>query len=170
MLADYTRGRLDADADETERVLAAALAEVRRWCGWHVSPAVGSEITLDGPGGPLLRLPTKLVVELTGIVEDGADIDLDTVQLSRTGLVRKNSGANWTTALGGIVVTMTHGFDEAPDFEAAVLSVADRRSQTPAGGVAVAVGPFRFSEDAPASAFSPAELAILGLYRLERPA
>lgn len=169
-LADYTRGRLASDDQETEVVLARSLAAVRRWCGWHVTPVTAQSLTIDGPGGQLLRLPTLCVVELTSITEDGLDVDLESLQWSLAGLVRKDSGAAWTSRFGGIAVEMSHGFtdQQVPDFESAVLSVADRMSQT-TEGTAISVGPFRFSEDKTSgSSFTTVELSILEQYRLER--
>ena len=170
MLADYTQGRLNAADTETDQVLARSLAEVRRWCGWHVTPEREDILTIDGPGGRLLRLPTLNLVELGAVTEEGSEVDLADLEWSRTGVVSKTSGVYWTSRLGGIAVTMTHGFDDAPDFEAAVLSIADRRSQATSGGTAISVGPFRFSEErTPAgAAFTGAELSILEHYRLEK--
>ena len=172
-LADYTQGRLDADADETAEILARSLAEVRKFCGWHVSPVLtADEITIDGPGGRLLWLPTLRVVDLTQVTEDGVTLDVDELEWSANGMVRKAlSAPAWTEKFRGITVTLTHGFD-SKDFEAAVFSVADRKSQTPVGGAVVSVGPFRWSEEkiTAGSAFTAAELAILQQYRLERPA
>lgn len=173
LLAQYTKGRLDVGDSETARHLAGAVAAVRRWCGWHVTPEEAHEVVLDGPGGQLLRLPTLRLVELTTVVEDGVAVDLDGLEWSRIGLMRKKSGAAWTDRFGGIVVTMTHGFAQATDFEAAALSIADRTAQAAAaGGQLVGVGPFRWAEDraAAGSAFTMAELAILETYRMERPA
>jgi hypothetical protein len=175
-LADYTGGRLDPDDDETAAVLARSLAEARRWCGWHVCPVITSEVTLDGPGGLLLRLPTLRVVEITALTEAGVQLDLDVLEWSQIGLVRKLSGACWTPRFSGVMVNLSHGFDEseAADFEAAVLSVADRKSLAAAGGAPTVVGPFRWggSEDKATggTAFTSTELSILEQYRLERPA
>lgn len=169
-LAEYTKGRLAEDDSETERNLAAGLAAVERWCGWHVTPVKeGHEVELDGPGGSLLRLPTLRVVELVSVVEDGVTLNLGSLEWSKTGLVRKKSGAAWSSKLGAITVKMNHGFAEAADFESAVLSYVDRTSQAPTGGKPIAVGPFRWSEEKviAGSAFSMAELSILDLYRLE---
>lgn len=170
-LETYSQGRLDRDDPETGRQLASALAAVQRWCGWHVTPmAVDQVVTIDGPGGALLRLPTLRVVALTAVVEDGITLDIDDLDVSRIGLVGKRSGAGWSTRLGAITVTMSHGFADAPDFETVVLSYADRAAQAPAGGL-VAVGPFRWGEHSPSSGgFSAPELAILEQYRLERTA
>lgn len=169
-LAQYTKGRLVADDSETERNLAAGLAAVQRWCGWHVTPVKqGHEVGLDGPGGPLLRLPTLRLVELLSVSEDGATLNLGSLEWSKTGLVRKKSGALWSSKLGAITVTMDHGFAEAADFESAVLSYIDRMSKAPTGEEPIAVGPFRWPEMkiGAGSAFSMTELAILDLYRLE---
>lgn len=170
-LSDYTQGRLDADADETAEILDRSLAEVRQWCGWHVTPILTEEITVDGPGGKLLWLPTLRLVALTAVAEDGVELDVADLEWSATGLVRKPLSGLWTEKFRGITVTLTHGVD-AKDFEAAVYSVADRKSQMPVGGAIATVGPFRWVEEkvASGSSFLPAELAILQQYRLERSA
>ena len=50
-LESYTNGRLAKNNYETARVLAAALAKVRAYCRWHVTPVVtNDQVTLDGPG------------------------------------------------------------------------------------------------------------------------
>jgi hypothetical protein len=90
---------------------------------------------------------------------------------SPRGLVRKRPGVcglGWTCNLGGIVVKMTHGFDSAPDFEAAVLSAIDRVSLE-VGGARSAVGPFQYpGTSAVGAAFTEYERNILDSYRLER--
>lgn len=171
-LEEYTKERLKEGDLEAERLLDAGLAAARRWCGWHVTPEESHEVTLDGPGGQLLRLPTLRLVELGSVTEDGVALDAGDLEWSRIGLVRKRSGALWTARLGAITVTMTHGFEVGTDFEAAVLSVIDRTSRAADGGAPIQVGPFRWAEDqmASGSAFTMAELSIFEQYRLERPA
>ena len=165
----YTGSRLDEEAAQVW--LTRGLAVVRRWCGWPVTPAVeDDEVTLDGPGSRLLVLPTVHVTELSAVVEDGVELDVDALLWSARGLVRKASGALWSADYRAIVVTMTHGYAAAPDFDAAVLSLIDRMSLAPAGGQLVGVGPFRWSEDRPEGAFTASERALLGQYRLEDPA
>jgi len=103
----------------------AALAAARRYCGWVVTPPETVTITVDGPGGHLLSLPTLQINTLTSVVEDGVTLDVNDLHVSKgSGLVRKKSGGCWSSKLGSIVVTMTHGFDEAPDFDAAVEQTA----------------------------------------------
>lgn len=172
-VARYTSGRLDADADETKRLLSAGLAAARRFCGWHVTYIDGDEVTLDGPGSGLLVLPTLRLMELTSVVENGAELDVtNDLHVSPRGLVRKRSGARWSADFGSVVVTMSHGFDDPSDFNTAVLSFIDRSSLAAAGGRAKVVGPFQYDAEAMAagSAFSVVERSLLELYRLESPA
>lgn len=161
----YTDGRLDAEADETVRLLAAGLAAARTYCRWSVTPVlVDHEVTLDGPGSRRLVLPTLNLTELSAVVEDGDAIDVADLQWSADGLVIKSDGSCWTSKYRGIQVTMTHGFDSAPDWQSAVLSYIDRTSS----GNLRAVGPFQYDTSS-SSAFTESERMLLDTYRLEYP-
>lgn len=162
-------------ADPTPEDVARSVA--RRFCGWHVTPVrEDDEVTLDGPGSQLLVLPTLRLVELVSVVEDGVTIDVADLFVSARGLVRKKSGAWWSRNYGAIVVTMTHGFDDAAGledgaidyaqgFNAAVASFAARSG----GAQPRVVGPFQWEPTAmdAASAFTVAERSLLEQYRLE---
>lgn len=169
----YTGGRIDKTAPETAQLLERGLAAVRRYCGWHVAPATTDAVTLtiDGPGGRLLRLPTlRLIVDDDfAITEEGVELDVADLYVSERGMVTKKSGAFWSHKFGAITVTMNHGYDDAPDFFAAALSVIDRMSLAPTGGRANVIGPFQYPVDAIAAGtpFTAAEKALLDLYRLE---
>lgn len=130
----FTKGRLKvADAD-TQRLLDAALSCARRECMWHVSPVrTGDVLVLDGPANALLTLPTRKLIDLSAVAEDGNAVDLAKVTWSETGSVRKNSRLCWTGKYRGLSVTMTHGFTEieAADWRNAVLSMVDKMSLMP---------------------------------------
>lgn len=131
----YTSGRLEDD-DNTEALLARALAAARRYCGWHVTPQrEDKDVVVDGPGSGLLVLPTAHLVDLKTVAEDGVDVDVETaLKWSQSGLVRKTTGGWWTANYGGVVVTMIHGYDDgAGDFVTAVLEAVDQMSQLPGG-------------------------------------
>jgi hypothetical protein len=168
-LAGYTQGRLSGNDPGTADALNRALAACRRFCGWHVAPVRTGTVTLDGDGSRLLVLPTLRLTALTSLIEDGVTLDVDTLEWSARGLVRKPNGGCWSGKFGAIAVTMSHGFDEAQDWQAAVLSFADRSSLTGTGGRPTVVGPFQYGTEAMAagSAFSAAERALLEQYRLE---
>lgn len=157
-----------ADEDAAQAAIDAALAAVRRYCGWHVTPEREDELVIDGPGTRLLSLPTLNLVELTSISESGVALNVADLDVSSSGLVRKVSGACWSGRYGAITVTMTHGFDDAQDFQAAVLSFIDRESLAVTGGHPRVVGPFQFETEplAVASAFSVKELSLLDTYRI----
>jgi len=174
----FTNGRLAHDAAQTARLLAAGLGAARRYCGWHVTPPNADVVTLDGPGSPLLVLPTLRLVSLTGVVEEGITADLAYVDWSVRGLLRKRTGYAggdyglghcWTAKLGGLTVSMNHGFAEAPEWQSAVLSYIDRTSLAASVGGRETVGPFSFPGTTVASgtAFTDSEKMLLDLYRLE---
>jgi hypothetical protein len=135
----YTKGRLlssGSDGVETTRILNRALAAARRYCEWHVTPVKAIHVvTLDGPCGRVLMLPTLRLAPngLTSVVEDGVTLNLADIRVSAGGPVRlrKKSRARWSSNYSSIVVTMTHGYLEADaeDWRMAVLDAVDRFSQ-----------------------------------------
>lgn len=168
-VALLTQGRLAASDARTTMLLGAALAAARSYCGWHVIGERTVTLTLDGPGSPLLVIPTLRLTEITSAFEDGNVIDPLTLEWSELGLVYKAARARWTRRYRGITMSITHGFTEAPDFNAAIVSVVDRLSMGQPGGTEV-VGPFQFP-GAPAATsgavFTGIEKALLDQYRLE---
>lgn len=130
----FTGGRLSDTDDQTELLLAAALAAARRYCGWHVSPVrTDDEVVVDGPGGTVLALPTRALIDVTEVVENGVTINTSNLDVSKTkGTVEKYPRARWTSRNGAITVTMTHGYTEeqAADWRLAVLSLTDSMAQS----------------------------------------
>lgn len=134
----FTSGRLLADDPEVERMLTAALVIARRYVGWSVSPVVEDfTVTLDGPASRILTLPTRKLVTLTSISEDGTALDLSTLQWSAGGppgilerpvSVRKKSRGFWSPDYSAIEVVMDHGYTvaEAPDWRQAILTIVDQ--------------------------------------------
>lgn len=133
-VAAYTKNRLAVDDPETQRILDRATSVVEDFCEWHVKPIKANHvITLDGPGGRKLPLPTQKVDQLHSVVEDGIALNVAELVRSQTKpvLLEKKSGACWSTNPSSIVVTMTHGYaeDEAMAYDMAVLDACDRFSQ-----------------------------------------
>jgi hypothetical protein len=168
----FTQGRLNRDDDETERQLDAALAAARNYCGWHVTPALTEQTyTLDGPGTSVLVLPTLRLTAVTSVTEDGTELDDSRIEWSSRGLIAKASGLAWTSKMGGITVTIDHGYASAPDFDSAVLSAIDRGGFSTSGdGQPKVIGPFQYdtSNTVTGAVFSEAELAVLDRYALEK--
>ncbi len=132
---NFTRGRLQADDDEVARMLNAALVVARRYTGWHVSPIVeGDVLVLDGPGGRRLQLPTRRIIAIDSIEENGTPTAAERYAVSAEvpGLVVRRSGS-WTCETSGISVTLDHGYseEEAADWRQAILAMVDQMSQMP---------------------------------------
>lgn len=118
-----------------QAAIDAALAAVRRYCGWHVSPVrTGDVLTdLDGPGGRVLSLPTLNLIATASVTELGVAVDVTTLDRSRRkGTLTKQFGY-WTCRDGAITATITHGFTEAEaaDWRQAILRLVDIKSKEP---------------------------------------
>lgn len=132
----YTKGRLLASNPETQRALDAALARVRRWCGWHVSPVVTETIYLDVPeGSSMLVVPTMKIDTLNTITVGGTAVNVSDVTYSREapGILQTKNFLPWgdkltTSGLGQIAINLSHGYAaaEAEDFREAVLQLIDQ--------------------------------------------
>lgn len=120
---------VDADA------WAAACAAVRSYCRWHVAPSVTETVTLDGPGGSILLLPTLHLTDLT-ITNDGTAVT--DPEWSEAGMVR----GSWTSRFRGITATMTHGYDACP---ADVLQIVKDMAKAAfrVGQSGIVTGPFQ---------------------------
>ena len=167
----FTGGRLE-DNEETARMLASALAAARRYCGWHVTPVRDNdELTVDGPGRSVLSLPTLQLLDVSKVIEDGYLLDVSELRWSTPkGQVYKIGwGRRWTGAWNGIDVTITHGFETAPDFTEAVLSLLDRTARgAGSGAVRESAGVYsvQYESSGSAAAFSAAEKLKLDSYRI----
>lgn len=141
----YTNGRLNAGDPEVARMLEAALVRARRHCGWSVTPVVTESLMLDGPGSRILTLPTRKLIALTSVVEDGTVQNLNTLHWSAGGppgildrpvSVRKRSNRFWSSYYQSIAIDLTHGYTEAEaaDWRYAVLAMVDQMAATLTSG------------------------------------
>lgn len=127
----YTGGRLSASDPETQRMLNAALVAARNDIGWHVSPVLTDvTLTLNGPGSRKLRLPTKKIVTVSAITDNGKTLDPATdviVDAEVPWLLHRRHGC-WSWCPSAISITLDHGFtvDEAADWRQAILSMVDQ--------------------------------------------
>lgn len=108
-------------------------------------------------GATQLYLPTKKLLSIQSIVEDGVTLDVTPggdVSWSSDGTVIKNSGAPWTFNLAsnskgaqGISVSFQHGYTakQAKDWRRIVLMIADRASMVRGliGAFSTNMGPYR---------------------------
>lgn len=163
---------------------------VRAYCGWHIAPSRQETLTLDGPGGNVLVLPSLHVTDLASVTEDGTTLDPATdYTWSAKGIVQRQWPVStwphatwsypwdstyalpwWTTTLRGLAVELTHGYEDWPlDLAGVIELVGARIEANPLGLEAQAVGPFSEKYAAGANGagfFTGGDLAALAPYRL----
>lgn len=132
-----------------------AIAAIRGYCGWHIAPTVTETVTVDGPGGRLLALPTQRLTALT-VVNDGTPVTHP--DWSTNGLVR----GGWSTKYRGIEATMTHGYEMWPEeLEQLALEIISASARV--GVSQVSSGPHQVSFE---TSMTVAQRNTLGRYRL----
>lgn len=141
------------DAD----VWASTIESIRAYCGWHIAPQVTETVTLDGPGGSLLFLPTLRLVDLTSVSSDGTAVSEP--EWSESGMVRASS---WSSKYRSVTVTMTHGYEEWP---AELVTVAQEliTASSREGASSVVSGAHQVRYEAP---MSSRQRGVLDRYRL----
>lgn len=126
-------------AGDPQALIDQATAEVRRYCGWHIAPALTEPVTVDGSGGLFLSLPSLHVTNVTAVTEDGLLRDPSTYEWSEQGQLW--AAYPWSGHFRGVTVDMTHGFSDVPeDVRAIVMAVASRAQLSPDGVVRRQVG------------------------------
>lgn len=140
-------------ADETEPVpgivtaatqvnsafwLAAAHGAVRGFCRWHVAPVITETLILDGHCGKNLLIPSQRVEAIDLVLNDGIDVTEQVKHSRRTGVLTLPGG--WSTDVGGIEVTLRHGFpvESVPAVAGLIVALTKRAAQS--GGVVASQG------------------------------
>lgn len=164
-----TTGDLDAYlAGDKQQSLDAATAAVRVYCGWHVTPVVTETVTLDVEGCTAL-LPSLHVLDLEAVKVDGEDVPRGNgYEWSQAGILRVHTRRGFRK----LEVTMTHGYEDAPDVAGVILAAAARSVLNPSGVSRSQVG--QISETYSQAGRDPAvgavlnsqEKAILDRYKL----
>jgi len=163
-----------AGIPETDPRVADAVAGVslaiRRYCGWHITPSITETLDLDSDGGRYIDLPTKWVTSIIE-VRVGRDTFLKVrreFDWSPIGSLERRHGL-WPVRYRSVHVTLTHGFDSAPDVAQVALAVMARQLAAPSGVVSEAAGGVSVSYGATAGSaaeFRMSELAVLDTYRI----
>lgn len=142
-------------------LLMQAEQQVRDYCGWHIAPERTETLTLDGSGTSAMLLPTLRLTDLTAVTEDGVDVDLDTLEWSAAGIIRR--WCAWTCRFRGVAVSITHGYEEVPADVAGVVRDIATRAKSSGGLKSQTIGPF--SETYETDLLST-ERAVLDRYKL----
>lgn len=169
-VADLSGGMVSADAPGLPAAIDRAVGVIRILCGWHVWPLRSDTLRLDTHGGRWLRLPTLRLESLDELVVDDTPVDLSTVEVSDSGMLRVRDCL--PDGYGRVVVSMNHGHALAPPALAGVVAqIAGRSMLAAAGGASLRVGEVSVgaSVGGPSAAMSPvgSEWAIVNRYALD---
>lgn len=172
---NFTKGQIESTDPRVDAAIAGVTSSIRKEAGWHIGPLVTAHsLTLDGPGGYKLHLPTLKLQELVSVTELGVSLDLagDTIDWSELGLVERRDGSLWTTRYRKIVAVMDHGFDDIADLKFLTLSLVARGLASPMGATREQAGSMSIQWGTPQSGVAGGlvplqyELQIMSRYRL----
>lgn len=172
---NFTKGQIEASDPRVLDAIKAVTSSIRREAGWHIGPVVEAhQVTLDGPGGQVLHLPTLRLVNLVSVTQLGEALDLagESHDWSELGLVEKRDGTFWTDRYRKIVAVMDHGFDDTSDLKFLTLSLLARGLSSPLGATREQAGSMsiQWATAVPGVAGGlvpiPSEQRIMDRYRL----
>lgn len=138
-VTDFSGGMVSATDPRLADAVAGVSARIRRYCGWHITPSMSDEVTLDGPGGPELDLPSLYVMDVASVTDEGVLLDPTLYTWSQLGQVRLHH-AHFTHHYQGVTVAFTHGYDDAPELTEVVTAAICRMLASPSGAVQERVG------------------------------
>ncbi len=105
-------------ADDSAAALAAideATAAIQGWCNQIIEQVEDDEYTFDTESGRTkLFLPELPVTEVSSVVENDEELDVDDdYKLGNNGVLHRMNGP-WYAGVQSVVVTYTHGYEEIP--------------------------------------------------------
>lgn len=141
-LVAYSHNLIDPADVTAQLMLDAASNLIRHYCGWHIYPSVALALTMDGPGGTVLQLPSKYVTDVASVTESGLVTDPGVYRWSQLGEIERSSAfwqngawrSWWTLGFRLIEVSFTSGYDvPPPELTTMVLSMTARALASPTG-------------------------------------
>lgn len=147
-------GNIYVNNPRVESALKAASQAIRNYCGWHISPSLSCTAEPEG-GGQVLRLPATYVSAISGIIEDGTELESTAYQWRKDGLIKRAFSQWWSDKWGGISVSYTAGYtvNAVPDLAEAVCAIT-------AGVLAVSAGVISESADGVSISYSQSASSI----------
>lgn len=133
-LDNFTGGQLPADDPRVPALLDGASAAVRRYCRWHIAPVLEETLTVDGPGGDVLLLPTGRLLSLVEVTDGGRQVPVSSLDVSAAGMIGRPAG-HWSGRFGAVTARVRHGHDLAavPDVAQIVRQVVANALSSPMG-------------------------------------
>ena len=148
--------------------LAAASAAVRNICGWHVAPSLECVADLTAEGR-LVRIPAKLITEITTVTDGGAQLGAGEYEANTNGLIRRCGFTRWAQGWEAVHIEYTAGYDldAAPDLANIVMRIVDAALSVPVGVASETAGNVSISYSGAAAgvAASAAQAYVFALVR-----
>jgi hypothetical protein len=117
---EFTGLNVPTDLARIQAHLEYASAVIRRFTGQTLSAVTADVVTLEGIDRPTLILPQRPVTAITSVVEDSITLAATDYTFTRSGLLKRESEADWTD---GATVTYDHGYAETDDEFAALRAI-----------------------------------------------
>lgn len=172
LLTSYTKGKIRADDPRAPILLGGAVAAIRNYCHWHVSPSREETLTMDGHGGRIQRLPSFHVTDVQEVKDAGVLLEYRTgYRWSESGMLSRTHG-EWSNEFRDVEITFTHGHASTPELVSVALAVVSRALASPMGATREQAGQMAvtWASTSPGVSGGMAllanELAILGNYRI----
>lgn len=154
---------------DAQSALDAATATVRAYCGWHVTPSVTEDLTVQPVQyATQIFLPSLHITDVAAVTLDGIDLVADDYRWTPNGVLTRVDGAYWWPYLSEpaqvATVTLTHGYEDAPDVAQVVMALATRLQSAVGGARIRQVGQVVY--DNPTTDGEKDEKAVLDKYRI----
>lgn len=156
VVADFSGGQLDPSDPTLPLRVAGALADLRRYCRWHVFPVRTVTSVLDSAGQaelqlPSLRVPSVDLVELRQWPGEYELLDAEEYRCSQEGQLQRFAPASsfetrprrfWSWGQEAVRVTYQSGFapEDCAHLLVALAAAVVRTSGNVAGRASYAVG------------------------------
>lgn len=127
-----SKGAVTASDPRVAPIVEAVSAAIRRYCGWVVAPQVEETLTLDGHGGDTIHLPSLHVVDVSNLSLEGREIPVEDYDWSEAGMIRLRHG-QVPDRFRSVQVTLTHGYETAPDLSQVCVQLALNALSSPMG-------------------------------------
>lgn len=166
-VAAASNGAVSPDDPRLPVLIEGALAAVRAYCGWHVSPVKAETLVLDSECGRSLRLPSGRVLGVSELRIDGVPVPVGEWDWSEAGMIRLRH-RRFPDRFRAVSVTLTHGLDDAPGLAAVVTRSVLGACASPMGATSESAGQMSVRWGRSGMALTVEDRAELAPYKLQQ--
>ena len=150
------------DPDDLNRLLDAASAAARNYCGWLIGPTQTNTLLHGRHGGKVVTLPTLYLIDVHSVVVDGSTLEAVPAFL-QSGVLQTQLPSTFSSC----DVVCDHGYNPIPaDVSIAVAGMVSRVTAAPAGVAQERLGAWSVSYRDAGVSVDPLGAAALAPYKL----